>query len=118
MQGEGGEEQDGYAADEEDVPLLVVRPGVVLELQGQHGHFAHQQHAEEQHEKEEEDGVEFLRYEEGMLTQYETAPEEGVGWCWQADKLLVLALVEVELGKAQGREGCHQESRVGQDVFE
>lgn len=118
MQGKGGEEQDGNAADDEDVTLLVVRPGVVLELQGQHWHFANQQQTEKQHEKEEENGVELLRYEEGMLAQYETAPEEGVGWRWQADELLMLALVKVELGKAQGREGCHQEGRVGQNVFQ
>ena len=50
MQGAGVEKQDRHAAKEEDVPLLVVGPAEVLELQGKHGDFAHQQEAEEQHE--------------------------------------------------------------------
>lgn len=55
VQGARCKEQDGQAADEEDVLLFVVCPTEVLELQRQHWHFANKQYAEEQHEKEEED---------------------------------------------------------------
>ena len=50
----GSEQQQGQAADEEDIPLLVVRPAEILELQRQHRHIANQQEAEQQHEKEQE----------------------------------------------------------------
>ena len=56
-----------------------------------------QQHAEQQHEEEKEDGVELQRNKEGVLSQHDTSPEEGIGGSRKSDEPVVLTLVEVEL---------------------
>ena len=72
--------------------------------------------SEEAEEEEEEDCVEAQGCEERMLPKYEGAPEECVRWCGEAYELGALTSVEIEFGEPYGREGCHEECRVRQEL--
>ena len=109
-------EEAGQSTQEEDVLHLVVPPGKGLELECQHGNLSYQEEAEKQHEEEEEDCVEAQGCEERMLPKYEGAPEECVRWCGKAYELGALTSVEIEFGEPYGREGCHEECRVRQEL--
>ena len=110
------QQEAGQRAKQEDVLPTVLAPVPRLDLQGKHRYLGHQKPAEEQHKEQQEERVEAQRSEEGMLPQSQRAPEERIGGRRQSDELCALARIEVELGQAKGREGRHDEGRIGQDA--
>ena len=52
----------------------------------------------------------------GSHTHHQRAPEERVGRGGKSDEAQGLALVEIELGQAKGREGRHDEGHEGQHL--
>ena len=105
-----------HAGDEEDVLDLVATPSPLLELQGKKRYLGHEhptaEHDERQHDGQRERDV----HELGATTHDERPPEQGVGRRGQSDERGGLALVEIELGQAEGREGGDDESHVGEDA--
>ena len=111
--GEAEDAQQSDRGESEGVAQGVAVPAEVLEFEGEHRYLCHEQPARNQRAAEEapkQQGVGRV----GGQGLGQRAPEEGVGRRGQSDKSRLLPLVEVELGKAQGRESRDEEGGVGQ----
>ena len=95
---------------------LVALPAPLLEFEGKHRYLAHEQVAAHQHAHDHGHGPKGRGLEMGSHTHHQRAPEERVSRGGQSDEAQGLALVEIELGQAKGREGRHDEGHEGQHL--
>ena len=101
------QEQQWYAGEDKDVFDLIALPAPGLELQGEHGDFSNEQPATDKCADKNTPFHAFKADTFFLQAHDERTPEKSIGRGGQCDEAQGLTLVEVELGKAQSREGRH-----------